>query len=116
MSGDHSQGDHGHRHEHHGGEAHSHALSPDADRRYLTVALVLIVGFMAFEVVVGILAHSLALLSDAGHMLTDAAALGLSLFVIRLLQRPTGGELTYELRRAEGLSGRANGVVVLVSD
>ena len=105
---------HGHAHHHHGGAGHSHNVSADADKRYLTVALLLIVGFMAFEVVVGIWAHSLALLSDAGHMLTDAAALALSLFVIRLLQRPTGGRLTYGMRRAEVLSGQANGAVLLV--
>ncbi len=69
---------------------------------------------MAFEVVVGILAHSLALLSDAGHMLTDAGALMLSLIVIRLVQRPTGDHLTYGMRRAEVLSGQANGAVLLV--
>ena len=93
---------------------HTHGVSADADRRYLTVALVLIVGFMAFEIVVGILARSLALLSDAGHMLTDAGALVLSLFVIRLVERPTGGRLTYGMRRAEVLSGQANGAVLLV--
>src|SRR5262252_1712584 len=112
---DHAHHDHQHHHghDHHHGD-HSHSVSADADRRYLTVALLLIVGFMMFEVIVGILAHSLALLSDAGHMLTDAAALGLSLFVIRLLQRPTGGRLTYGMRRAEVLSGQANGAVLLV--
>src|SRR5215510_5119104 len=109
----HDHGHHHHGHDHHGGD-HSHAISADADRRYLTVALVLIVGFMVFEVVVGILAHSLALLSDAGHMLTDAGALVLSLIVIRLVQRPTGGRLTYGMRRAEVLSGQANGAVLLV--
>jgi cobalt-zinc-cadmium efflux system protein len=108
--------EHGHEdgHAHPGGCGHSHDISADADRRYLTVALVLIVGFMAFEVVVGILAHSLALLSDAGHMLTDAAALLLSLIVIRLVQRPSGGHLTYGMRRAEVLSGQANSAVLLV--
>jgi cobalt-zinc-cadmium efflux system protein len=105
---------HGHSHAHHGGAAHLHAISADADKRYLTVALLLIVGFMVFEVVVGILAHSLALLSDAGHMLTDAGALALSLVVIRLVQRPTGGLLTYGMRRAEVLSGQANSAVLLV--
>jgi len=104
---------HGHRHEHHG-DGHSHSLSLNADRRYLTIALLLIVGFMLCEVVAGIMAHSLALLSDAGHMLTDAAALGLSLVVIRLVQRPSGGSLTYGMRRAEVLSGQANGAVLLV--
>src|SRR5262245_60752809 len=105
---------HDHAHGHHGGSGHSHSVSLDADQRYLTAALVLIVGFMCFEVIVGIWANSLALISDAGHMLTDAAALGLSLVVIRLVQRPTGGQLTYGMRRAEVLSGQANGAVLLV--
>jgi len=106
--------DHAHDHEERDGGGHSHGVSVDADRRYLTIALVLIVGFMAFEVVAGIMAHSLALLSDAGHMLTDAGALVLSLVVIRLVQRPSGGRLTYGMRRAEVLSGQANGAVLLV--
>ena len=89
-------------------------MSTDADGRYLTIAFVLIVGFMAFEVVVGILAHSLALLSDAAHMLTDAGALALSLVVLRYVQRPGGEGLTYGRRRAEVLSGQANGAVLLV--
>jgi cobalt-zinc-cadmium efflux system protein len=105
--------DHDH-HDHHGSGGHAHSLSVDADRRYLTVALLLILAFMVFEVVAGIVAHSLALLSDAGHMLTDAGALVLSLVVIRLVQRPSGGSLTYGMRRAEVLSGQANGAVLLV--
>jgi cobalt-zinc-cadmium efflux system protein len=106
---DHGHGGHGHAH-----AGHTHGVSADADRRYLTVALALIVGFMTFEVIAGILAHSLALISDAGHMLTDAGALVLSLFVIQLVKRPTGGRLTYGMRRAEVLSGQANGAVLLV--
>jgi len=86
----------------------------DADRRYLVIALVLIVTFMAFEVVVGIVSHSLALISDAGHMLTDAGALVLSIYVIRIVDRPADGGLTYGLRRAEVLSGQANSAVLLV--
>jgi cobalt-zinc-cadmium efflux system protein len=111
--GDHDHHHHG-GHDHHDHDGHSHGVSPDADRRYLTIALVLIVGFMAFEVVVGILARSLALISDAGHMLTDAGALVLSLVVIRLVQRPAGSNLTYGMRRAEVLSGQANSAVLLV--
>lgn len=107
---DHGPCDHGHDH-HHG---HAHGVAADADYRYLTIALVLIVGFMAFEVVVGIVAHSLALLSDAAHMLTDAGALGLSLVVIRYVQRPDRDSLTYGRRRAEVLSGQANSAVLLV--
>jgi len=105
---------HGHSHRDHPGGDHSHAISADADRRYLTIALLLIVGYMIFEVVLGILAHSLALISDAGDMLTDAGALVLSLVVIRIVQRPSGEHLTYGMRRAEVLSGQANGAVLLV--
>lgn len=102
-----------HSHEH-GDGVHTHGVTENADRRYLTIALLLIVGFMAFEIVVGIVAHSLALLSDAGHMLTDAGALVLSLFVIRLVKKPSGGNLTYGMRRAEVLSGQANGAILLL--
>src|SRR5581483_5051574 len=62
----------------------------------------------------GILTHSMTMLCDDGHMLTDAAALVLSLFVVRLVQRPVGGHLTFGFRRAEVLSGQANGAVLLV--
>ena len=89
-------------------------MSADADRRYLTIALALILGFMLIEVVVGIVAHSLALLSDAGHMLTDAGALILSLVVIRIVEGPSGEDMTYGMRRAEVLSGQANSAVLLV--
>jgi len=106
---------HAHAHPHHHHDAgHSHDISADADRRHLTIAFLLITGFMAFEIVAGILAHSLALLSDAAHMLTDAGALALSLIVIRFVQRPGGEALTYGRRRAEVLSGQANSAVLLV--
>jgi len=110
--------DHHHHHGAHGDgtheHGHSHGVSADADSRYLTIAFFLIVGFMAFEVVVGIIAHSLALLSDAAHMLTDAGALALSLVVIRYVRQPGGEFLTYGRKRAEVLSGLANGAVLLV--
>lgn len=96
------------------GHSHSHAVRADADRRRLAIALALIVAFMAVEVVVGILAHSLALLSDAAHMLTDAGALALSLIVIGLAQRPARGNLTFGLKRTEILSAQANGATLLV--
>ena len=105
-----------HDHDHAGGGhgGHSHGVSADADTGKLTIALALIVGFMAVEVVVGILASSLALLSDAGHMLTDAAAIGLSLVAVRLAQRPAKGALTYGLKRIEILSAQFNGATLLV--
>ena len=89
---------------------HTHSVGANADGRYLTIALLLIVGFMVFEVVAGIRAHSLALRSDAAHMLTDAGARALSLVVLRFVQRPGGEALTYGRRRPEVLSGQANGV------
>ena len=96
-------------------DGHSHApLNPDADKRPLTIALALIVAFMGAEVVVGILAHSLALLSDAAHMLTDAGALLMSLIVIRLVQKPAKGNMTFGFKRAEIFSAQANGVTLLV--
>jgi cobalt-zinc-cadmium efflux system protein len=102
-------------HEHRPGEHdHAHGDSGEADAKWLTIALTLIVAFMAVEVVAGILAHSLALLSDAAHMLTDAGALLLSLIVIRLAARPAGGNLTYGLKRTEILSAQANGATLLV--
>ena len=70
--------DHGHSHGPGGHSGHSHGVSADADRRWLGAALALITVFMAAEVVVGILAGSLALLSDAAHMLTDAASIVLA--------------------------------------
>jgi cobalt-zinc-cadmium efflux system protein len=104
--------DHSHRHSH--ADGHTHDVRADADRRYLTIALALILSFMVFEIVVGIMGHSLALLSDAGHMLTDAGALILSLAVLRVVNRPASGHFTYGMRRAEVLSGQANGAVLLV--
>ncbi|MDX6708184.1 MAG: cobalt-zinc-cadmium efflux system protein [Solirubrobacteraceae bacterium] len=102
---------HTHDHSHAG---HSHAPSAEADRRWLTVALLLIAGFMGVEVVAGILAGSLALLSDAAHMLTDAASIGLALVAARLVARPAGGAFTFGFARAEILSAQVNGAALFV--
>jgi cobalt-zinc-cadmium efflux system protein len=93
---------------------HDHGVSADADRRWLTLALGLIGAFMAGEVVVGLIAGSLALLSDAAHMLTDAGAIGLALIAMRLAARPPRGGYTFGLKRAEILSAQANGVTMLI--
>ena len=89
-------------------------MSAGADRRYLTIALALIVGFMVVEVVVAMVSGSLALLSDAGHMLSDAGALAASLWAIRLAARPATGVWTFGWKRAEILSAAANGITLLV--
>lgn len=107
-------------HDHHdsgsgpGHHGHSHGVSADADARKLALALGLILAFMAVEIGIGIFAHSLALLSDAAHMLTDAFALGLSIVAVRLAQRPAKGVMTFGFKRVEILSAQANGVTLLV--
>jgi len=93
---------------------HAHGASSDADPRRLAAALALIVGFMAVEVAGGVIAHSLALLSDAAHMLSDAATIALSLLALRLAARPPRGALTFGLRRAEIVSAMVNGVTLLI--
>ena len=93
---------------------HSHAIAADADRGALAGALGLILAFMAVEVAVGVLAHSLALLADAGHMLTDAGAIALSLVALRLAARPAAGAMTFGFRRVEILSAQANGVTLAI--
>jgi cobalt-zinc-cadmium efflux system protein len=97
-----------------GDHAHTHVPSRDAERGALKAALALIVAFMVVEIVVGVAASSLALLSDAAHMLTDALALAISLAAARLAVRPAGGVMTYGLGRVEILSAQANGVTLLV--
>jgi cobalt-zinc-cadmium efflux system protein len=101
----------GHDHAHHHGH---HAPSAQADRRWLRVALALIAGFMAVEVVAGLLAGSLALLSDAAHMLTDAASIGLALFAARLSARPAGGAFTVEGGRRLGSPPHVDATAVIV--
>jgi cobalt-zinc-cadmium efflux system protein len=93
---------------------HAHVEGRELEVSHIRVALGLILAFMATEVAVGILVSSLALLSDAAHMVTDAAALGLSLATARLASRPARGALTYGLGRAEILSAQSNGIALLV--
>src|SRR3954454_8091051 len=95
------------------GHDHAHVHAGDADARRLGAAFALIVAFMLAEVVAGIVGHSLALLSDAGHMLTDAVDLGLALAALRLAERPPAGSFTYGMKRGEILSAQINGVTLL---
>jgi cobalt-zinc-cadmium efflux system protein len=95
--------------------AHSHAPSPrdPAIWKALTWALVLTGGFGIVEAVGGWLAGSLALLSDAGHMFTDTAALGLALFAQWIAQRPPSTRATYGYARAEVLAAFVNALALL---
>jgi cobalt-zinc-cadmium efflux system protein len=108
-------GTHQHQHEHHGADGgHSHGVTASSDSRFIAAALGLIAGFLVFEVVMAFVGHSLALLADAGHMLTDAGALGASLLAIRLSRRPASGVWTFGFKRVEVLSAQANGITLLV--
>ncbi len=92
---------------------HEHARLR-ADRRALSVALVLIASFLVVEVVVGLLADSLAVLADAGHMLSDAGSLALALFAAWLAGRPATPQRSFGYRRAEILAALANGAALVV--
>ncbi len=94
----------GHHHGHHHGHGSAHAQS----RRGLAITLALVVVYMVAEVVGGIVSHSLALLADAGHMLSDAAALGLALFADWFARRPATTRHTYGYYRAEILAAVVN--------
>lgn len=103
--------DHQHTGEHAG---HQHSIGAGAQPRWLVVALLINLGFMAGEVVVGLIANSVALISDTAHMLSDAGAIGLALFAVRLAQRPPSGRYTFGFKRSEILSAQLNGATLLV--
>jgi len=95
-------------------QRHAHGPAPGADARWLSAALALILAFMAGEIVGGLAAHSLALISDAAHMLTDAASIALVLITARLAARPPAGGYTYGLKRTEIMSAQANGITLVL--
>lgn len=99
------------------GHDHPHAApgtaARRANRRSLSIVLVLVAGYMVAEVVGGLLTNSLALLADAGHMLSDAAALGLALFALWFASRPAPSHRTYGYYRIEILAALANGATLV---
>jgi cobalt-zinc-cadmium efflux system protein len=102
----------------HGTHEHQHlrrgADRRGDDRRSLSVALALLAAVMAIEITFGIVAGSLALLADAGHMLTDIFALAFAIVAIGIAARPASGRWTYGLGRVEVLSAQANGISLLL--
>jgi cobalt-zinc-cadmium efflux system protein len=92
----------------------SHQHEHTTARRPLAIALTLILGLMVAEVVVAFVAGSLALFADAGHMLTDAAALALALGAATYAGRPARGRWTFGFRRLEILAAHVNGITLLV--
>ncbi len=93
---------------------HGHAISAQAAPRWLWVALWINLGFMAVEIAAGLIANSVALISDAAHLLTDAGAIALALAAVKLAERPPDGRFTFGLRRSEILSAQINGAALLV--
>jgi cobalt-zinc-cadmium efflux system protein len=107
--------DHDHHHAHGDGHAHPHGRhSHGASTRALSWALWLTVFILVAEGVGGWLSNSLALLADAGHVLTDAGALGLSLFVAWLARQPGSAAKTYGYLRWEILAALINGATLLL--
>ncbi|MEO7455069.1 MAG: cation diffusion facilitator family transporter, partial [Gemmatimonadaceae bacterium] len=103
----------GHHHDH-GGHGHSHHHIDDgANARRLVVVLVLTAIYMLAEVVGGLMSHSLALIADAGHMLSDVAALGLSLFAVWISRRPPTPTRSYGYHRTEILAALANAATLI---
>jgi cobalt-zinc-cadmium efflux system protein len=96
----------GHHHDH----SHDHS---NAARRALAIVFALTAGFMVVEVVGGLLTGSLALLADAGHMLSDAVSLGVALFAVWLAARPATPQRSFGYKRAEILAALFNGVTLV---
>ena len=114
---DHGHDHHGHDHDHHhhhgifGAHDHSEELR-NASKRDLTIALVIIASFMFVEVIGGILSGSLALIADAGHMLTDAASIGLALFAVHFATRAASVQRTFGYHRLEILAALINALTL----
>lgn len=120
---DHEHGAHGHDHAGHNHTGHSHAghshaghdhLHGVADQRRIGWAFVIIAAFMCVEIAGGLLSGSLALLADAGHMVSDAAALGFSWLAIHYGRRPATAQLSYGYKRLEILAAFVNGCALFV--
>lgn len=94
--------------------SHDHDVRATTDRRALAAALALITAFLAAEVVAAVISGSLALLADAGHMLTDVGALALALVAATMVLRPAGGRWTFGFRRLEIVAAQVNGIVLAV--
>ncbi len=92
--------------------SHNHALPSTRNERSLWIALVLTSSFMVAEVVAGVMTGSLALISDAAHMLTDAAALAIALAAVRIAKRPADASRTYGYHRFEILAAAFNALML----
>lgn len=105
---------HGHEHQHDHGHSHSH-VSGDVGRSRLKLVLLLSALYLVAEAVGGVLTNSLALLADAGHMLSDVGSLALALFAMGVAQRPPTLRRTFGYQRAEILAALANGAALVAA-
>ncbi len=108
---DHKGHDHGHHHDHDHTFGHAHGVT---DQRRIAAAFVIIAAFMVVEIVGGIWSGSLALLADAGHMVSDAAALGFSWLALHIGKRPANARLTFGYKRLEILAAFVNGCALFL--
>ncbi len=104
---------HPHAHGHAHGHDHDHGAATEANARRIFWVMCITAGFMVVEAGGGLIAGSLALLADAGHMLTDAAALGLAWFAFRLGRRPADPQRSFGYDRAQVLAAFVNGTVLI---
>ena len=110
-----SQHDHRHGHDHSGRHAHDHGAhhhEHTSSERRLILALVLTAGFMVLELAGGLLAHSMALVADAGHMLTDSAALAMAWAALHFARRPADVRRSFGYQRLQVLAAFVNGVTL----
>ncbi len=101
-----------HRHDHAHGPGHSHNHSEGADKTRVLIVACLTGGFMVAEGIGGLVTGSLALLADAGHMLTDSVALWLAWYAFHLSDRPATSAHTYGLGRVKTLVAYTNGITI----
>lgn len=102
----------GHNHNH--GHDHAHDHSHNANKKTLLISFIIIASYMVVEVIGGFLTNSLALLSDAGHMLSDAISLGIALMAFTLGEKAADYNKTYGYKRFEILAAVLNGVTLLL--
>lgn len=102
----------GHSHNHHGHDGHHHHHT--SNKKALLLAFAIITVFMIVEVIGGLMTNSLALLSDAGHMLSDAAALGLSFLALTFGAKGASASKTFGYKRFEILAAFINGITLIV--
>ncbi|NUE67201.1 cation diffusion facilitator family transporter [Snodgrassella sp. ESL0253] len=106
--------EHNHTHEHHHDGAHHHHIGAhSADKQVLRISLLVIGAYMVVEIIGGYFTNSLALLSDAGHMFSDALALALSLIAFHLSERPVNQRQTFGYKRFEIIAAAVNGMALI---